>query len=234
MDVTKAFATRLKALREECGLSQDDLGKHIGISRGSISFYEKQSRTPDILILSKISEFFNVSIDYLMGYSESKTSLGVSIENDIGLSENSIEALRSYKSKFAPDDMKLLNRIIQHEDIMKICVLIDTYNKNMPEINSLQSAMHVYLASNVFFYGHNKQKLNDYLKLWEDIFTVNEDQINELDHFVNEYIKFSSNSGSIAGCKIQLKSLEEDHAGLLDEAAEIFDNIIDDLTPKGV
>ena len=67
MDVKRRFATRLKQLREEKGLSQAQLGEKIGVSRGSISFYENESRIPDIEVLEKISLFFEVPSDYLLG-----------------------------------------------------------------------------------------------------------------------------------------------------------------------
>ena len=45
MDVKHIFAVRLKALREELGMSQNQLAKELDISRGSISFYENGQRT---------------------------------------------------------------------------------------------------------------------------------------------------------------------------------------------
>lgn len=67
MEIKQVFATRLKALRENMGLSQSELAAAIQVSRGSISFYENGERTADIEILSRLCEFFGVSADYLLG-----------------------------------------------------------------------------------------------------------------------------------------------------------------------
>lgn len=61
------FSFRLKHLREKHGLSQAELADKLGISRGSISFYENNSRVPDIDVLGSLCDFFSVSSDYLLG-----------------------------------------------------------------------------------------------------------------------------------------------------------------------
>ena len=61
------FGKNLKELRTEKGLSQRELGKEFGVCNQTISFWELGSREPDLDFLVKISDFFNVSIDYLLG-----------------------------------------------------------------------------------------------------------------------------------------------------------------------
>ena len=95
MEIKKEFAIRLKLLREERNLSQADLADKLGVSRGSISFYENCDRTPDIEFLVKASDFFDVSFNYLLGKSESKSSdvetEGICIKT--GLNASTIELL---------------------------------------------------------------------------------------------------------------------------------------------
>lgn len=57
---------RLKQLREENNLSQLDLANKLNMSQQTISAYEKGTREPDIETIKKISDFFNVSTDYLI------------------------------------------------------------------------------------------------------------------------------------------------------------------------
>ena len=45
---TKRFAKRLKQIRETAGLTQEQFAKELKVSRGTISYYEKGERTPDI------------------------------------------------------------------------------------------------------------------------------------------------------------------------------------------
>ncbi|RKD32297.1 helix-turn-helix domain-containing protein [Thermohalobacter berrensis] len=69
------FSSRLKLLREEKGLRQEDLAKILNISRQSISNYEKGVRFPnDEELIKKLAKFFNVSIDYLLGASNIRSN----------------------------------------------------------------------------------------------------------------------------------------------------------------
>lgn len=63
----KIFPERLKNLRKEKELTQTQLAKMIGISRGALSLYETGKREPDYCTLQKFADFFNVSTDYLLG-----------------------------------------------------------------------------------------------------------------------------------------------------------------------
>jgi transcriptional regulator with XRE-family HTH domain len=64
------FGGRLRRLREEKGLKQTDLAKLLKLeSSSTISQYENEAlnRIPDAHILQKLADLFNVSIDYLLG-----------------------------------------------------------------------------------------------------------------------------------------------------------------------
>jgi transcriptional regulator with XRE-family HTH domain len=63
------FAQRLKEIREEKNLSQEQLGKEIDRSRTSISGYETYDRLPDVDTLIKLVKYFDISLDWLMGFS---------------------------------------------------------------------------------------------------------------------------------------------------------------------
>ena len=65
---------RLKKLREEKGLKQSDLAKIFNISPSSIGMYETDKREPDDELKLKFAEYFNVSIDYLMGNTDNRDS----------------------------------------------------------------------------------------------------------------------------------------------------------------
>lgn len=60
---------RLAELRNQKGLSQYELAERLGFSRGKLANYEQGSRQPDYGTLEIIADFFNVSIDYLVGRS---------------------------------------------------------------------------------------------------------------------------------------------------------------------
>ncbi len=60
----------LKKLRNELGISQRRLGEHIGVSQQSINKYENYEIEPDIQTLIQIADYFETSVDYLIGHTE--------------------------------------------------------------------------------------------------------------------------------------------------------------------
>lgn len=93
---------RLKQLRLERGLLQSDIAKVIKKSERIVGFYETGERDMNTETLSILADFFNVSIDYLLGKTDIRN-----IENEFkfayhkeieGLTEEEIkEALEFYK-----------------------------------------------------------------------------------------------------------------------------------------
>ena len=61
------FCDRLKELRIEKGIGQIELAKAIHASKGIISLWENGLREPKLSYLIALANFFEVSIDYLVG-----------------------------------------------------------------------------------------------------------------------------------------------------------------------
>ena len=60
-----SFGTVLQRLRREKHLTQEELGKAIGVSRSTVGMYEQGKREPDFETEEKIADFFNVTLNYL-------------------------------------------------------------------------------------------------------------------------------------------------------------------------
>lgn len=56
----------LKKIRNEKGFSQLKVAMDLSISREALSYYENGKRSPDIQMLLLLSDYFDVSIDYLI------------------------------------------------------------------------------------------------------------------------------------------------------------------------
>jgi|SRR5690625_3833719 len=69
------FGSRLKYLRINSNLTQRELAEIINVSTSTIGMYEKDAREPSFETLIKIASYFNVSIDYLLGYTNEKVGL---------------------------------------------------------------------------------------------------------------------------------------------------------------
>jgi transcriptional regulator with XRE-family HTH domain len=61
------FGERLISLRKELNMTQDDLAKRLKVSRGAISMWEINQRTPDPETLQQLADYFEASVDYLLG-----------------------------------------------------------------------------------------------------------------------------------------------------------------------
>ena len=88
------FGLRIKELREQHKMSQEQLGRRIDRSKSVISSYEYNIKIPPLDILTKIAVIFNVSLDYLVGID--KTEM-VSID---GLTEQQKQLLQTIVFEF--------------------------------------------------------------------------------------------------------------------------------------
>lgn len=68
------IGNRIAHLREQRGLTQEELATSLGISRAALSHYEKNRREPDTETLSKVADLFQVTLDYLAGRTTQPTA----------------------------------------------------------------------------------------------------------------------------------------------------------------
>jgi transcriptional regulator with XRE-family HTH domain len=69
------FPERLKSLRTEKKHSQEYMGDLLGITRQAYAKYENNESEPDIATINKLSSFFSVTNDYLLGKTDKKDGL---------------------------------------------------------------------------------------------------------------------------------------------------------------
>ena len=67
------FSTRLKELRQNMNLRQEQVAKLIGVNKGAISTYENDTRQPSFEILVRLANLYRVSTDYLLGQTNSRS-----------------------------------------------------------------------------------------------------------------------------------------------------------------
>ena len=61
------FSKKLKELRLEKGISQVKLAKELNVTKATVNDWEHEKCETNFSMLAKISKFFNVSTDYLLG-----------------------------------------------------------------------------------------------------------------------------------------------------------------------
>lgn len=69
------FGDRLRELREESGMTQEELGKLLSVTKQAVYSYEKGENEPNIDALVKLGDIFGVSLDYLLGRTKQKENL---------------------------------------------------------------------------------------------------------------------------------------------------------------
>ncbi len=76
-----SFNDRLRLLRLNNGLTQQELGKIVGKSKNNISQYERNARQADDDTKKELAKFFNVSMDYLMGITDNSMPVSKLYDN---------------------------------------------------------------------------------------------------------------------------------------------------------
>ena len=85
---------RIKDLREDMDLRQIDVANATGIDQKTLSNYETGKTNPDSVSLIKLSDFFHVSIDYLVGRVDTNILSKQDISHEITAIQNKLEDLK--------------------------------------------------------------------------------------------------------------------------------------------
>lgn len=113
---------KLKKLRKIKGLNQSELGEIFGISQKMISSYELGIAKPDYTTLVRFADFFNVSLDYLVGrqfgnyvdkatLTENQRKLfEFMLEYDDDMNEDFLNVLYGYVSRIEPKNQEIYKR----------------------------------------------------------------------------------------------------------------------------
>lgn len=111
----KIFIKRLVELMEEKDMTQCELANLIGTTNVTISRYISGERNPRIEIVAKIAEVFNVSIDYLLGISNSRFISDVSNYSNFSKIEYTLNKLDllNYDKKLSNAQIELIQKLIE-------------------------------------------------------------------------------------------------------------------------
>lgn len=113
------FSHRLKKIREQKNLSQKRVADALGISNVQLSRYETGDRKPDPETIASLADYFDVSVDYLLGLTDNPNPTKKRGDNSIEkitkiLDEYKIENIFFYDleawENFTPDDIEELRK----------------------------------------------------------------------------------------------------------------------------
>lgn len=106
---------RLKKLRKERGLLQKDIAKMLNISASAYGYYEQNKRDPDTKTLQLLADFYNVSVDYLLGRTDIRNPYEKTYDK-LGINELSPESKKELE-KFV-ELLKLKDKMDEAKDEM--------------------------------------------------------------------------------------------------------------------
>jgi transcriptional regulator with XRE-family HTH domain len=113
---------RLTILRKNKGLTQEACAKKIGIPRSTYSNYENGKREPDIETIRKMASFFEVSTDFLLGYTNIPQTKKASEMTEVEIEEF------IHNPKIRP---KYKGRELTKEEIEKVSKMLEVILERM-------------------------------------------------------------------------------------------------------
>ena len=100
----------LKMLREEKGVSQEKFGAMFNLSQQSIYKYETHGIEPDITTLIKMADYFDVSVDFLIGNTDIRRRFEETVPSDLNAGEAN---LVSQYRRLSKENRRLISSMIE-------------------------------------------------------------------------------------------------------------------------
>lgn len=122
--LSRTFSERIRKLRTELGMNQGQFADFVGVSRGAMSYYEQEARTPDIAVLKSICEKCGVSADYMLGLIPDRNHAVSDVCLETGLFPKAIKKLNLIKRINAIESESIFETIREEfddpDEIMKL------------------------------------------------------------------------------------------------------------------
>ena len=132
------FSSRIRKLRDG-KMNQGEFADSVGISRGAMSYYEQELRTPDIGVLRAICEKYGVSADYLLGLIPDTNHAVSDICRETGLWPKAARRLRLLQRlkelKIEPNIIEAV--VMEFDEDAQEVLELTPYTSAMPMMNLL-------------------------------------------------------------------------------------------------
>ena len=151
------FAENFRKLRKERHITQQIIANYLGITRQAIAAYEKGKREPNLKMIVKIAEFFEVSVDYLLGVSQLRLANAKIISDNIKM----IQGQKTYE--------ELVADILEKTGAEFYPELIRMYveDKMLPNVNTIKELARYARVNESFFYTKNTpETLEEHRKIF--------------------------------------------------------------------
>ncbi|ADI02591.1 transcriptional regulator, XRE family [Syntrophothermus lipocalidus DSM 12680] len=121
-----SVGSRIKQLREERGLTQEQLGKILNVQKAAISKYEKGHTLPDSEALKKLAKFFNVSVDYLLCLTDTREPFDTKVTANVSYesAEKSSRGITNNVKRSFIDMLKDNRGMMPSETLLGLLIVI--------------------------------------------------------------------------------------------------------------
>lgn len=177
------LSEKLKLLREEKGMTQEQVCSELGIGIQSIRNYENTTieRIPNTIQLKMLKEFYNVTYEYLLDEDcENKTNESVDIGKKLKLSDNAIKNILDiqYTNNRISDELRLslvedkiapvvFSKWLENIDLKEFTALLHEYNCLNNVLKSIQYFYNIEKLENYLYYClENKKDLKALYSIW--------------------------------------------------------------------
>lgn len=178
----KIIGQRINSLLALKGKKQKELAEYLGVKDNIISYYVKGERSPNTEQIIKISKYFDVSTDYILGLSDtSSTDPSIkSIVDYTGLNENTISVLNKTINTFKNYDSEC-EKICRENDYQKLPYCSVDYHKYSYMTNICNYIMKFFDVINFLINNNNIMMFCDYFYYCSDNMNSNkkEEKSNE-------------------------------------------------------
>ena len=89
------LANQMKKLRNQKGLTQQELADFLHVSKGTVGMWETGRREPNTEILSDLADFYGVTVDYLLGREQLSPAQEAAVQETIRALEELTQRLRT-------------------------------------------------------------------------------------------------------------------------------------------
>lgn len=120
------FPERIRQIRENLGLSQNEFSKRLSISRVSLTHYEAGDRTPDIEFLKRLHHETGFSLYYLLCLTDSKDDTLASAQRETGLNEDTLEILSQN-----PLYQRIIEKLVCSPSFYRLAILTSAFHDEM-------------------------------------------------------------------------------------------------------
>ena len=127
------FASRLRELRQQKGLTQEDLADALGISRSALAMYEAGKRIPRYKAIDTLAAYFGVTADYLRGKSDYPHGILLTEQQQKEMFEK-VKAQGEKAGLKLPDGVKSLADLNNWIEMERMDAIIKNQRKTMDQL----------------------------------------------------------------------------------------------------